>query len=89
MPGPAGTLLALLLRRHGVESVVVERQTRDHVLSRIRAGVLEWTTVEVLRRAGLADRMDAEGAVHDSVADRLAGRGRVVDRLRPRSPASR
>jgi p-hydroxybenzoate 3-monooxygenase len=65
--GPAGSLLALLLRRHGVESVVVERQTRQHVLGRIRAGVLEWTTVEVLRAAGLADRMDAEGQVHDGV----------------------
>ncbi len=59
--GPAGALLSLLLRRHGVESVVIERQTKEYVLGRIRAGVLEWTTVEVLRRAGLATRMDAEG----------------------------
>ena len=65
--GPAGSLLALLLRRHGVESIIVERQTRQHVLGRIRAGVLEWTTVELLRTAGLAARMDAEGQVHDDV----------------------
>ncbi|MFW2333631.1 4-hydroxybenzoate 3-monooxygenase [Ilumatobacter sp.] len=71
--GPAGALLSLLLRRHGVESVVIERQTKEYVLGRIRAGVLEWTTVEVLRRAGLATRMDAEGAVHDSV--KMAWRG--------------
>ena len=74
--GPAGALLSLLLRRHGVESVVVERQSKDHVLGRIRAGVLEWTTVEVLRRAGVATRMDAEGAVHDSV--KMAWRGEDI-----------
>jgi p-hydroxybenzoate 3-monooxygenase len=65
--GPAGSLLALLLRRQGIESVVVERQTKDYVLGRIRAGVLEWTTVEVLREASLAEGLDAEGAIHDSV----------------------
>jgi len=62
--GPAGSLLALLLHRAGIESVVLERQSREHVLSRIRAGVLEWGTVEVLRAAGVGDRMDAEGHVH-------------------------
>ena len=74
--GPAGSLLALLLRRHGVDSVVIERQTKEYVLGRIRAGVLEWTTVEVLRRAGVADHMDAEGAVHDSV--KIAWRGEDI-----------
>lgn len=62
--GPAGSLLALLLHQAGIESVVVERQSREHVLSRIRAGILEWGTVEVLRAAGLGTRMDAEGHVH-------------------------
>jgi p-hydroxybenzoate 3-monooxygenase len=62
--GPAGSLLAHLLHRAGIESIVVERQSRDYVLSRIRAGVLEWGTVEVLRAAGLGERMDAEGHVH-------------------------
>ncbi|MFZ9040100.1 MAG: 4-hydroxybenzoate 3-monooxygenase [Ilumatobacteraceae bacterium] len=62
--GPAGSLLALLLRRAGVDSVVVERQSRAHVLSRIRAGVLEWGSTEVLRAAGVGERMDAEGHVH-------------------------
>ncbi len=65
--GPAGSLLALLLRRHGVESVVIERQTKDYVLNRIRAGILEWTSVEILRNAGLGARLDAEGHRHDSV----------------------
>ena len=62
--GPAGSLLAHLLHQASIESIVLERQTRDHVLARIRAGVLEWGTVEVLRAAGLAERLDAEGHVH-------------------------
>jgi p-hydroxybenzoate 3-monooxygenase len=65
--GPAGVTLALLLRQHGIESVVLERQTREYVLGRIRAGVLEWTSVEILERAGVAARMHAEGHVHDSI----------------------
>jgi p-hydroxybenzoate 3-monooxygenase len=72
--GPAGSLLAHLLDRAGVESVVVERASRDHVLARIRAGVLEWGSVEVLRNAGLGDRMDAEGHVHDGAAIVWGGR---------------
>jgi len=62
--GPAGSLLAILLAQAGIDSVVVERQSRQHVLSRIRAGVLEWGTVGVLRDAGLGSRMDAEGQIH-------------------------
>ena len=62
--GPAGSLLAHLLHQAGIESIVIERQTREHVLSRIRAGVLERGTVDVLRSAGLADRLDREGHEH-------------------------
>ncbi len=62
--GPAGSLLAVMLHDAGIESVVIERQNREHVLSRIRAGVLEWGTVEVLRAHGLGDRMDREGHIH-------------------------
>ncbi len=62
--GPAGSLLALLLHQAGIEVVVVERQSRDYVLSRIRAGVLENGTVELLRSAGVGARLDAEGHVH-------------------------
>src|SRR3990172_3260244 len=65
--GPAGSLLACLLHEKGVESVILELRTRDHVLSRIRAGVLEHGTGEVLRKAGLAGRMDIEGFVHKGV----------------------
>jgi len=62
--GPAGSLLALILHQAGIESIMVERQSREHVLSRIRAGVLEWGSVEVLRSVGVGARMDAEGHVH-------------------------
>lgn len=65
--GPAGSLLALLLHRRGVESVVLELRSREYVLSRVRAGVIEHGSGVTLREAGLADRMDREGFVHDGV----------------------
>ncbi|MCB1390300.1 MAG: 4-hydroxybenzoate 3-monooxygenase [Rhodobacteraceae bacterium] len=61
--GPAGLFLSHVLQAHGIDSVVLERQTKAHVLSRIRAGVLEAGTVELLRQYGLAERMDREGQV--------------------------
>lgn len=63
--GPAGLLLGHLLRAEGVDCVVLERQTPDYVLGRIRAGVLETVTVELMRRLGLDERLGAEGLVHD------------------------
>ena len=72
--GPAGMMLSQLLHTHGIESVVLERQPREHVLSRIRAGVLESTTVDVLRQIGVAARMDREGHPHDGVRIAWAGR---------------
>ena len=66
--GPAGTTLGLMLQQAGVDCVVLERQTRDYVLGRIRAGVLEWTTVEILDSLGVSDRMRAEGHVHSGVS---------------------
>ena len=72
--GPAGTLLSLVLRRAGISSVVLERQSRDYVLGRIRAGVLEWGSVEFLRANEVGDRMDAEGHVHDGTRIAWAGR---------------
>jgi p-hydroxybenzoate 3-monooxygenase len=69
-------LLARLLHLAGIESVILERQTREHVLGRIRAGVLEWGTVQVLRDAGVGERMDREGLVHEGVG--LSFRGRHV-----------
>jgi p-hydroxybenzoate 3-monooxygenase len=72
--GPAGLLLSEILHSHGVDSVVLERSSREHVLSRIRAGVLEQTTVDVLRAHSLADRLDREGHVHDGMKIVWAGR---------------
>jgi p-hydroxybenzoate 3-monooxygenase len=63
--GPSGLLLSQLLNRAGVETVILERTSRARVLERIRAGVLEWGTVEMLREAGVAARMEAEGKPHD------------------------
>ena len=63
--GPSGLLLSQLLNRAGVATVVIERATRQHVLGRIRAGILEWGTVDLLREAGVGARMDAEGLPHD------------------------
>ena len=63
--GPAGLLLSHILDRNGIDSIVLERQTRRHVLERIRAGVLEAGTVALLREVGLGERMDREGRPHD------------------------
>ena len=72
--GPAGTLLAHLLDLAGIETIQIEDQSRDHVLGRIRAGILEWGSVEVLRNCGLGERMDKEGKVHDGSS--IVWRGR-------------
>ncbi|MCL5776978.1 4-hydroxybenzoate 3-monooxygenase [Limibaculum sp. FT325] len=66
--GPSGLLLAQLLDRAGISSVVLERRTREHVLGRIRAGVLEQGAVALLREAGVAERLDREAEVHGGVA---------------------
>jgi p-hydroxybenzoate 3-monooxygenase len=63
--GPAGMLLAQLLHTQGVDTVVLERKTKDHVLSRIRAGVLEQGLVDLMANAGCAERMQREGIPHD------------------------
>jgi p-hydroxybenzoate 3-monooxygenase len=63
--GPAGLLLSHFLHLGGIDSVVLERQSKAHVLKRIRAGVLEPGSVKLLRDAGVGQRMDREGHVHD------------------------
>jgi p-hydroxybenzoate 3-monooxygenase len=77
--GPAGLLLGRLLGRAGVESIILERHSREHVMARVRAGVLEWGTVEALRAAGVGERMDREGTVHDGVGLSFAGRHMRID----------
>ena len=75
--GPAGLLLSQLLHLKGIESVILERRTRAYVMGRIRAGVLEWGTVEVLRDAGVGERMDREGQAHDGTGIVWAGKNRL------------
>jgi p-hydroxybenzoate 3-monooxygenase len=74
--GPAGLLLSHILHRSGIDSIVLERQTRAYVLERIRAGVLEAGTVALLREVGLGERMDREGHPHDGSAIAWEGRPR-------------
>lgn len=75
--GPAGLLLSQRLHLQGIESVILERRTRAYVMGRIRAGVLEWGTVEVLRDAGVGERMDREGQAHDGTGIVWAGKNRL------------
>lgn len=63
--GPSGLLLGQLLAKQGIDAVILERVTGEYVLGRIRAGILEQGFVDLVREAGVAERMDAEGAVHD------------------------
>jgi p-hydroxybenzoate 3-monooxygenase len=71
--GPAGLTLAQLLHRAGIESVVLEDRSRDYVEARIRAGVLEQGTVELLERAGVGERLQREGIVHHGIHLQFAG----------------
>lgn len=64
--GPSGLLLSQLLHQKGVESIILERKTKNYVLSRIRAGVLEQGLVRLMEQAGCADRLHAQGYKHDS-----------------------
>ena len=77
--GPSGLLLSQLLHNAGIDTVVLERQSRDYVLSRIRAGVLEWGSVEMLRKAGVGARMEAEGFVHGGTYLAARNRGFRID----------
>jgi len=76
--GPAGLLLSHMLDLNKIESIVLERKSRAYVLERIRAGVLEPHTVELLREVGLGERMDREGHVHDGSYIAWAGRDRFL-----------
>ena len=77
--GPAGLLLGHLLHLHGIDSVVLERRSRAYVERRIRAGVLEHGTVELLRAVGLAGRLDRQGMVHHGLELLFDGTGHRID----------
>ncbi|MEV6330487.1 4-hydroxybenzoate 3-monooxygenase [Streptomyces sp. NPDC051909] len=77
--GPSGLLLARLLHRSGIDSVVLESRDRDYVERRQRAGILEQATVDALRTAGAAARLDTEGIPHDGIELRHDGRATRID----------
>ena len=77
--GPAGLLLAHLLHREGIEAVLVEAKSREYAENRVRAGVLEHGTVELLKDSGVGERMVREGLVHHGIELRFSGRGHRVD----------
>jgi p-hydroxybenzoate 3-monooxygenase len=65
--GPSGLLLGQLLHKAGIDNVIIERQSGDYVLGRIRAGILEQITVDLLAEAGVGERVKREGTVHHSI----------------------
>jgi p-hydroxybenzoate 3-monooxygenase len=76
--GPAGLLLAHLLARAGIDSVVLEARSREYVEQRVRAGVLEQGTVDVLTETGVGDRLHREGMVHHGLELRFGGVGHRI-----------
>ena len=77
--GPAGLLLSHLLHLQGIESVVVENRSRQYVEERVRAGVLEQGTVDLLKETGVGDRLKREGLTHYGVRLRFGGRTHRID----------
>jgi p-hydroxybenzoate 3-monooxygenase len=77
--GPAGLVLSHLLHRQGIDSIVVEARIRQHCEQRVRAGVLEQGTVDLLLEMGLGDRMHREGLIHNGVEIRFRQQGHRID----------
>jgi p-hydroxybenzoate 3-monooxygenase len=76
--GPAGLVLSQLLAVQGIESIVLEHRSRDYVEARVRAGVLEQGTVDLMREMGVSARMDREGLLHHGVELRFEGQGHRI-----------
>jgi p-hydroxybenzoate 3-monooxygenase len=77
--GPAGLTLAHLLHLQGIESIVLERHSREYVETRVRAGVLEQGTVDILCGSGVGDRLKREGLQHQGIELRFGGKGHRID----------
>jgi len=77
--GPSGLLLGQLLHRAGVDAIILEQRSRDYVLGRIRAGVLEQGAVDLLDRAGVGGRLHAEGLVHGGIELCFGGARHRID----------
>jgi p-hydroxybenzoate 3-monooxygenase len=77
--GPAGLLLGAMLHKAGIDHIIVERQSPDYVLSRIRAGILEQTTVDAMIQAGVGERLLKEGIPHEHLSLSFAGQLHTID----------
>src|SRR5579884_3564432 len=77
--GPAGLMLSQLLDRAGISSVVLERRSRAYIEGRVRAGVLEQGTVELMDEAGVGERLRREGLVHHGIELRFDGHSHRID----------
>ena len=77
--GPSGLLLGQLLHKAGIDNIIIERQSPDYVLGRIRAGILEQTTVDMLHEAGMGHRVQTEGVVHHSIELVFSGVRHAID----------
>jgi p-hydroxybenzoate 3-monooxygenase len=77
--GPAGLMLSHLLHLQGIHSVVLEAHTREYVQERVRAGVLEQNTVDLLTETGVGDRLRQQGLIHHGIELRFQGRGHRID----------
>ena len=77
--GPAGLLLSHLLHLEGIESVILENRNREYVEHRVRAGVLEQASVDLLKQAGVGERLEREGLLHHGIELRFGGRGHRID----------
>ena len=77
--GPAGLMLSHLLHLEGIESVIIERSQKDHVRARLRAGVLEQGTVEMMREVGLGERMDRLALEQHALDFRFNNRSHRLD----------
>jgi p-hydroxybenzoate 3-monooxygenase len=77
--GPAGLMLGHLLHRHGIDSVIVENRSKQHVIERVRAGVLEQGTVDLMTEVGVGERLAREGLRHDGLYLAFAGERHRID----------
>ena len=77
--GPAGLLLGQLLYKAGIDNIIIERQSPDYVLGRIRAGVLEQIAVDLMEECGVAERMHKEGLVHEGIELLFKGERHRID----------
>src|SRR5436309_12973125 len=76
--GPAGLTLALLLQREGIESIILESRDREYVERRVRAGLLEQNTVDLMHELGVGERLAREGLTHDGIYMRREGQTHPV-----------